>query len=301
MKRLLFAVLTFAAASFTWGQSYHPLVETGKVWSTIHNYFPGLIPYSDYVKFQGDTTINGLTYKKVWRSVDALQSTWTSDGFIREDNSRHVYYMTWAGGPANNLLYDFSARTGDTVNLFYDPMGIYFIVDSVDNTTLLTGETRSRLFLSAYAVGGFLLGHDIWVEGMGSLFGVLQSGSCALVGDNPALLCFHENDTLKYFLNGFSTCFVTTGTGERLANDIFIRVFPNPTTGQLSIRVYDPATLPLKVIFSDPAGKKILEKTLVNEVSEVDLTGHPSSTEVFYSISGSGGVVSTGKIIFIKQ
>ncbi|MEI7727854.1 MAG: hypothetical protein WCK09_22295 [Bacteroidota bacterium] len=301
MKRLIFAVLAMATALFAWGQGYHPLVETGKVWSTIHNYYPGLTPYSDFVKFQGDTTINGLAYKKVWRSTDALQATWNSDGFIREDNSRHVYYMNWAGGPANNLLYDFSAQAGDTVNLFYDPMGIFFIVDSVDNTTLLTGETRLRLFLSAYIGGGFLLGHDTWVEGMGSLYGVLQSGSCALVGDSPALLCFHENDTLKYFLNNFSTCFVTTGTGEHQANGVSIRIFPNPTTGKLSIRVYDPAALPLKVIFYDPAGKKILEKALVKEISEVDLAGHPSSAEAFYTISGSCGVVSTGKFIFIKE
>ena len=48
---------------------------------------------SYWVKFQGDTLINNLEYKKVMRSDDSLHSNWDVKGFIREDVASQKVYL----------------------------------------------------------------------------------------------------------------------------------------------------------------------------------------------------------------
>jgi hypothetical protein len=299
MNKFLAICLPAFIAMGAAAQTYHPLVDSGKTWSTVHHYYPGTTPFSDYVKFQGDTLINGLTYKKVWKSMDESQAAWAANGFIREAGGGQVFYMTWAGGSPNNLIYDFGAAAGDTVFLFDDPMGAYFVVDSVGTATLLTGELRKRLNLSCFMAGGGPLGQETWIEGMGSLYGVLQSGSCILIGDNPQLLCFREQDTLKYFNPGYSTCFVVTGTEESRSGPAPVEVFPNPADNVINIRVKSPVILPLKAVFRDPVGKVILESQLVERQTAIDLTGLSFPRVVLYTITGGDGFVGAGKIIVL--
>ena len=145
------------------------------------------------------------------------------------------------------------------------------------------------------------MGHDTWIEGTGSLFGVLLSGMCLLVGDSPQLLCFSENDTLKYFNPGFSTCYVVTGTDEKGALPDAVSVFPNPAEDHLSVSVKEQSMLPLKITFTDPAGRRILECSLTMETTPINLTGLAAPPVLFYTISGRNGNVSSGKVILLRH
>lgn len=295
MKKAAFIILSIMSISLTWAQTYHPLVDTNKVWSIAHSYAQPFRYMSDFTKFEGDTTFNGHLYKQVWTTSDTTLESWNADGYIREEN-KQVYYLSWSGGPTNNLLYDFGANAGDTILLFSDPMGLYFVVDSVDNIILLSGESRRRVNLSGYLTGDFM-GNDTWVEGMGSLYGVLQSGTCVLVGDNPLLLCFHENDTLKYFNNSNSSCFIVTGIESHQPEAELVKVFPNPSDGFLSIHVNDASILPIKIILYDPLGKHILEKELTDTDNKINLSANKSVGFVFYQLTGSNRVSKSGKIL----
>lgn len=175
-------------------------------------------------------------------------------------------------------------------------MGIYFVADSVDIFTLITGETRKRIKLSCYDVGSFM-GNDTWVEGMGSLYGVLQSGSCALVGDMPQLICFEENDTLKYFSDNFDNCFIVTGIATNNPISGMIRIFPNPSSGLIFLKITDLTILPLKITFYNLVGKQILEKDVTGPESEIDISVLTSSRLVFYQLTGSDRVCGSGKIL----
>ena len=300
MKKFSLIIFSLIIFIFSRAQDYHPLVDTNKVWSTAHFYFPWYPTNSDFIKFQGDTTINGIVYKQVWKCNDTTQTSWTQYGYIREDNDKRVWYLSWSGGASNNLIYDFSVAAGDTVYLFYDPMGSFLVVDSTDTFTLLTGESRKRINLSCH-FGEESFGNDTWIEGMGSLYGALQSGNCLLVGDNPQLICFTENDTLKYFNDNFYQCYVVTGINDLETNKETLEIFPNPSGGVITILLSDPSSMPVSIVFYDPAGRKILDKEIKGPRTTIDLKGFTCSSFVFYQVIGSKGFSSSGKIIFFKQ
>ena len=300
MKKILFLIIWTISASAACSQNYHPLVASGKLWSTLHFYGSLTQGNSDYIRFDGDTAINGLNYKKVFRCLDQSQTNWSQYGFIREDENKRVYYLSWAGGAPNNLLYDFSASAGDTIYPFYDPMGAYLVIDSVGTETLLTGEVRRKLHLTGYMVNSPPLGQDTWIEGIGSLYGVLQSGSCILVGDNPKLLCCHENDTLKYFNSSYSSCYVVTGV-EVHQNDNLVKVFPNPADGSVSISVNNREILPLEIVFSDAVGRTIVKQEQKDHLLTIKLTESDIPSVILYTLHGNNGFVSAGKIIVIRH
>jgi hypothetical protein len=297
MKKFLMIIMLMMVFGFSQAQNYYPLVDTNKLWSVKHQYV--LTPFSDFTKFQGEETLGGNIYKKVWTTTDTTLANWNFSGYIREDNDKHVYIRSWSGGP-DDLRYDFGAEAGDTVYLFYDPMGIYFVVDSVDTFTLITGESRKRINLSCYSVGSFM-GNDTWVEGMGSLFGVMQSGSCVMVGDMPQLICFEENDTLKYFNDNFDNCYIVTGIAANNPVTEKATIFPNPSSGLIILKVIDPMILPLKISFYDLLGKNILEKAVTDEESNIDVSGLTSSGLIFYQLNSSKGFSGSGKILIMLK
>jgi len=283
---------------FSWSQEYHTLVDTNKMWSTKHQY--GMTPSSDFTKFQGEETLDGHIYNKVWTTSDTNLTNWDSYGYIREDTNKRVYIRYWTGGP-DDLRYDFGADEGDTVYLFYDPMGIFFVIDSIDNYSLLSGETRKRFHLSCYAGPGGFMGNDTWIEGMGSLYGVMQSGSCALVGDMPQLICFTENDTLKYFNTSFADCYLITGLVSPGSGSESITLFPNPSEGIITVKVNDPSILPLTIAFYNLLGKQILENEINETRTSINLNEVTRLSIVCYHVTGSKGFYYAGKIIVLKR
>jgi len=276
------------------GQS---LVSTGKLWSALHSYSNPMVFFTDYTKFEGDTTIGGLAYMKVWRALDEAHQIWNPNGFIREEGDGKVFYLSWWGGPPNNLVYDFNAVAGDTISLFYDPMGTFFTISSVDSVTLLTGEKRKQINLVCRDAGGNIYGEDHWIEGIGSLFGVLQSGSCLLVGDSPQLLCYHENEVLEYQNPGYDKCFVITGIAPRLPVVVKVELFPNPASDRVNVQINDPSMLPGKLVFRDPTGRIILDRLTRDPSTVIDLGCFHAPPVILYSVTAADGTVVSGKLI----
>jgi hypothetical protein len=141
------------------------------------------------------------------------------------------------------------------------------------------------------------MGFDTWIEGMGSLYGVLQSGSCALVGDMPQLICFTENDTLKYFNSNYEDCFIVTGIATNNPVTDKAGIFPNPSYGLIFLKVNDPLILPLNITFYDPLGKRILGKNVTDIETKIDISGMTSSGMIFYHFKGPNGFSGSGKIL----
>jgi hypothetical protein len=132
---------------------------------------------------------------------------------------------------------------------------------------------------------------------MGSLFGLLQSGTCMLVGDMPQLICFKENDILKYFNSNFDNCFIVTGIATH--NSVFepLELYPNPANGMIFLHVNDPWILPMTITFYDPVGKPILEKEVTEAESKIDLSGIPDTGLIIFLWKGANGVSQSGEIL----
>lgn len=95
MKKLLLIIILIMVFASSWAQNYHPLVDTNKLWSIAHQYFPGWNQFSDFTKFQGEEILEGNVYKKVWTATDTNLANWNSNGYVCEDSNKHVYFRSW--------------------------------------------------------------------------------------------------------------------------------------------------------------------------------------------------------------
>ncbi len=217
------------------------LVDTNKLWSTVIHRLPSFTIITEYIKIEQDTIIDLENYKKVFRSTDEFQTSWLPYGYIRETIDKEVYYRTDTS-LQESLIYDFGANINDTLyiagitsfgsNWYFNSM--QFIVCEIDS--ILIGGNYKRQFHMNPIFGDTMgCGIERWVEGIGSLSGLLHFTNGTVGGDSFDLLCFSENDTLKYQNPSYNSCYILTNVedaGKALSN---ISIFPNPTTGLITI------------------------------------------------------------------
>ncbi|MFH1005684.1 MAG: T9SS type A sorting domain-containing protein [Bacteroidota bacterium] len=183
---------------------YHKLVDTNKMWSTFNHYGPSKVYETYFTKFNEDTIINLLHYYKVFKSFDSTQANWINDGYIREDSNHKVFYKKDIS-QVEFLLYDFNADVGDTIHRYIsDRLTISLKVDSI-NTVNIAGSLRKRFYLRAKMMPPI---NEIWIEGIGSLLGIFYSGYIGVLDSyKHSLLCYYENDSLKYLNPEYQSCF----------------------------------------------------------------------------------------------
>jgi hypothetical protein len=205
------------------------LVQEEKMWSNTKAGTENIYNYRSYwIKFQGDSLINDLEYKKVLQTDDSLHSDWYVNGFIREDAATQKVYLYDSYSNEDMLLYDFSLEQGDSI-LAGD--GVFFAkVDSVIYEPF--GNSTDTLKQIYFDSGG------VWIEGIGSLWGVLEGlNAFYMVGATLKLVCYYENDFLVYHNPDFETCFPdsTTVSVSMFGDKKEIEIFPNPARDKITI------------------------------------------------------------------
>ncbi|MBN2697452.1 MAG: T9SS type A sorting domain-containing protein [Bacteroidales bacterium] len=178
-------------------------INDNKIWSNvIHGNEYGCEYISFFIRFKGDTLINDLVYKKVQRSNDSLMNDWITQGAIRETDSGSVYYVS-QGYDQEILLYDFGVSEGDSIKLNDDYLS-YLFVDSVRYKPFgRFNEVRKHFYIRRDNCD-----KAVWISGIGCTRGVLYDpGELCKVGETSNLVCFFENDSLKYHFDYYSNCF----------------------------------------------------------------------------------------------
>jgi hypothetical protein len=239
MKKTWLILLVAIAPALASGQA---LVDTSKKWNTMVHSEMGFIVSSDLIRFGGDTTLGTILYKKVLRATDANGTGWYPYGMIRETMDQKVYYRTDTSAQ-EYLFYDFGAATGDTlligslmswnsgVNVYLETVPV--VVLSVDSM-LIGSQYRKRWNLGYEGMGWPT---DAWVEGMGSMAGVLHENFGFVGGDYHELLCYYQADTLVYLDPDYSDCIVISSDRTELPGGCAITVNPNPVTGISTVSV----------------------------------------------------------------
>jgi hypothetical protein len=169
-------------------------ISEGKRWNVKEDNWGDII--TEIFKIEGDSNVNTINYKKVWRTDDSTMINWWLTGLIREDSGK-VYFKNEYG---EGLLYDFNLEAGDTAyvtNLYCEEIQI--IIDSVDTVNYF-GVDWKRFSLA--------WSEEYWFEGIGSTCGPFHSSFFNCIFDVWfELLCFSENDTLLYIKQGENDCF----------------------------------------------------------------------------------------------
>lgn len=190
------------------------LVKENKLWSNTEKGSEGWCPYKSYfIKFSGDTTINGFEYKRILRCEDSLQVNWFVDGYIREDSLKKVFLypisFNYTVRPdIEVLIYDFNLELGDSILTLYSS-DMYIYLDSIGYSKLENSSDSVRVlyFYSSPSKDNNNL-EAKWFESIGSRDGVLQGlNALWVVGGYFDFVCYFENDTLKYHNDYFSSCF----------------------------------------------------------------------------------------------
>jgi hypothetical protein len=233
----------------TMSLSAQTLVKENKLWSntwigTDFSWPYGVKYESYYIKFQGDTIINDILYKKILRSDDKFQSEWYVYGAIREDSAKKIFTYNTNLHPGEVLLYDFGLEIGDSILIdsWYVP------VTKVEYTKLQNfNDSIKQIELD---------GIFIWLEGIGSVgnsTGGILIGlpECYMLGKYQDIVCYYENDTLKYSNPRFESCFpdhiVHEVNDNYYANSVKILYtknqiifdFKQMTTTELFLKIYN--------------------------------------------------------------
>lgn len=220
-------------------QAYHPFIDIGKHWNVMHEGYDVKRTIEYHISAH-DTTINDTVYRMVLADEQYGYFPSGIAGFIREDTTeRQVYfrpYYGWWHPIQDKLLYDFSIDVGDTVDVY----GLYYCqwvsnaykVVARSTIEILNGEQRTLWDL--HPIDENVQQADQWIEGIGSINGVLFPGcyEMATISLYLELLCHYEDD-VKLYMSALDTCFVDWTTGVQANMQHNIQLHPNPVSNVL--------------------------------------------------------------------
>jgi len=294
MKTKILLTLIFAVSmQFCFGQEYHTLIDTNKIWSVL--LINGTNPYyksTHFIKFKGDTIINDTMYKKVLKAEDEFHNNWELNGFIREDSTQKVYYKYYLESN-EKLIYDFQPNINDT---FYFTQYDYLIVGGFDSIKI-NDQYRKVINLSCPSAPYIT---EKWIEGIGSTEGVIYSGYSLITGSDFELLCFYENDTLSYIDSSYNECYYNTyGVIENISvNSPFI-IYPNPATQTINISFNNQQNMPFTFELYNYYGEIICKKQIINSTS-FDLSNISNGIYFYIIKDNKNFIIHRNKLIITK-
>lgn len=188
--------------------------------------------------YQGDTTINGKAWNKLYMTDDAqFQNGLSYIGSSRFDNDQVLFRDT-----TNQLdtLYDFSLNAGDSV--LYNISGInqewldILAVDSVQ----LNGNYYKRFHFDEPSVAAFDWLDEIWIEGIGSIHGPLfpkyPRKFSTEIPDSMLLTCSFASDEQVWQHTDYSNCYESHVWNLSENANVEIITAPNPFENAITIQ-----------------------------------------------------------------
>lgn len=272
--------------------------------------------YSEFHCFalkDNDTTINGKLYHKLYQSTDTLFTEAKLCGGIREENKKVYFYpidpsLYWYDNLAKELiLYDFSLKLGDTIRA----IDSFRIGDSdlkvvnIDSTLTVNGYRKTIKFGDT---DGFPFPWAVWVEGIGSLRGLLfETGPVPNNGYFNDLICLRQNNvfiyhydnnnTNQYHHDRYDDCYyIKPDAVKTVAMNTKLIITPNPviTTARIEFEKLDNRRLILTDLYGKTLNGYNIEGKTSIEISRAGL----SNGSYFITIYDKNGNRQTTKVIF---
>lgn len=262
----------------------HPFPTLKAIWSEL---------MGDKYGMEGDTLINNKTYKKIYTSQDSIFDFGSAGYYAALREFPDGIIKTIINGEnQERQLYNFALLEGQSTTVWskdHGDVNVTFIgIDSID----LVYEQR---YVFRYSVQGSTNQFE-WIEGVGSKTGLFYPAFATSIGPERSLICFDENDSLKYLNPLYSDCYgQLVGVEQNTLSPL--KLYPNPTSSSLYIE--SPQELQnVAIELSDLLGNVVYYTRLGNgfrfEVNNVTL----AQGAYAYRISNDGIVISSGKLIF---
>ena len=259
---------------------------SNSIWSEYDIWWEGYIPETTpyYMVITGDTIINDISYHKIVQSWGDTIIDMTIDHFrgcFREDTNKSVYFLP--NDSINEvLIYDFSKNIGDTIYVIggslqwksgYDTLP--HIINEIDSV-FINDNYRKRFNFNE---SGLIFDFD-WIEGIGSMGGILNSFNPNTIGGRWEFNCLTQDGDFVFQnpVTYIADCFVMTGFVSQNNPEISISIYPNPSQGIFQIKGgwSNPVIVGLYSVF----GGLLLEKQLDKTECIIDLTNFTSGMYV---------------------
>ena len=278
----LLALLLMAGGALQ-AQEWMSMLNDNSEWNILWQSTPSitLIEITESMKLEGDTLIDDVQYKKLWRKLSSQTGYWLGCleyclyGFMREEPEGKVFYQP-IDQDTTYLLYDFGMNVNDTTLMRYmqspSPFdNVTIRIDSI-TTQYIAGAERRVYYVSSKSSNGFPADWrwlNTWIEGIGATEGLLYSCHCTTCGGIiiHELLCYHEDGELVWQNPSYNTCLIDNYDGiQDNTEEAGVHVYPNPAKDIVVIDGIEPA----EVQVYNALGQ--LVKT-VRGTNEVDLSG----------------------------
>ncbi len=295
MLKYLFTIAVFALFVSIGIAQENSIVNERMLWSNLREICEvGGNTYSTFFnRFEGDTLVEGKTYKKVFISEDEAARFWIfTEELVREENGR-VYYRDQSGN--EGLIYDFNLLPGDevTVTNTLAPDGLKLTMVEIDSVETFDGyRKRWKLILDEFSAP------EYWIEGIGSESGVLNSGIGVFLGICGIyyLLCASEAGNQVYVNPFYNTCYYTLlddGDGFVEKTELpEIKYLPRSKTVSISY----PAKSNGQLIITGISGKVMLKSVIPAGQSTFDCSSYPSGIYVVTLIGKES--ITSARLIF---
>ena len=205
-KQLLF--ITYLLSLSLWlSAQVGDIVTENRIWSNLlETCEPDVTYYTTfYQRFEGDTIIANKPYLKVMIAEDELASEWVyTNEYVREENGRVFYLSDPEEGEV--LIYDFNILVGEQVTI-WNPIAfgdLTLTLNKIDSVMTFDGyRKRWEFVLDIFSPP------EIWIEGVGSESGVLNSGTGIFLGlcGTYSLLCSSDYGNQIYQNPGYEGCY----------------------------------------------------------------------------------------------
>ena len=271
---------------------YHPFPDSNAVWNV--SFYCGLgLGFEKYsYTFDGDTSINGITYHKVVIPSIVRQGGCPnhSVGYfacIRHDTASRIVYYIPRGDSVEKILLNFDLQVGDPfVPAFLN--GCFYGRDTVASIdSILIGNTFRKRWVLVYGLA--------IIEGIGYPTGLFEACLSGVpdVGSSM-LLCFKENGQVLYSV-ATDSCNIILATSAIAKELSLTSIFPNPFHSNAILRVdseYLGSRMTVYNVIGDKIGEYILDSSEYVIKRENLING-----VYFYKIENSKNQSVAGKFI----
>lgn len=306
MKKLWIILTIFTVMNVGNAQTnvYHPFPDSNAFWGVrmTNSFYPEFWQDIRY-GMNGDTTINGMLYHKVYQLFDSTLTNPNSTYYaaIREENKR--IYTIGMFAPEETILYDFNLLIGDTITYNYPdilPDDFGRIVINIDSVLLFTNEYRKRYTM--VSIGGHGGVTDTIIEGIGSICrsGLFNPLQCAWPSNGSSLLftCFKQDEIIHYLNNPVCDhCFCSLYvTGVEDHKELEVHIYPNPFSNHTIIESADYLTNATLTLYNS-LGQQVKQ---LNSISGKEIIlqreGLPGGL-YFFNISQNNKIIRTDKLM----
>lgn len=275
-KHLLSFIICFTSLCTSAQINYY--LQNSPEWIVMRG-FGGFMPCIEYdtvnYYLNGDSIINTLTYKQVWKCGHKWYS-WmapppnngcngnytycdtVATGFVRSQGLQ-MYYIP-RGDTAEQLLYDFNLTVGSLL-----PQTYTYCCPGMDSVTSIDSIYTPYGYRKRFHINN---GNEYLVEGIGSIYGFIEPYGIML--DNVfQLICYDLNDT-AWFPSQGPGCSVMTAIPTQQQPEVSLQLIPNPATDYVDVTL--TGTILQSVVVYDVFGKVVKQQTGESKLFVGDLT-----------------------------